>query len=122
MSTIALTLPPVLTSEECWNEHPITSRLANGRAVDVFVNAYELHLAFGGREEGNWWYDVGEPLASVPVTSFEEAVATYTRLWQHFCERYVGRGRHSCAPEPDLNVCIEDHVAAAFPTERPRYE
>jgi len=34
--------------------------------VRVYVNAYLTDRRYGGPEEGGWWYDTGEPLASVP--------------------------------------------------------
>jgi len=27
----------------------------------LYVNAYRVSRAYGGPEEGGWWYDVGEP-------------------------------------------------------------
>lgn len=33
----------------------------------LYVNVYAVTRYYGGSEEGGWWYDVGEPLASVPV-------------------------------------------------------
>jgi hypothetical protein len=35
----------------------------------IYVNAYRVSRAYGGPEEGGWWYDVGEPMASVPIHS-----------------------------------------------------
>lgn len=33
----------------------------------IYVNAYEVTQHYGGPEEGGWWYDSGEVLASSPV-------------------------------------------------------
>jgi len=33
----------------------------------VYVNAYAVTRHYGGPEEGGWWYNRGEPLASVPI-------------------------------------------------------
>lgn len=30
----------------------------------LYLNVYLANRAYGGPEEGGWWYDVGEPLAS----------------------------------------------------------
>lgn len=35
----------------------------------LYLNAYEVCRAYGGPEEGGWWYDAGEPLASIPIRS-----------------------------------------------------
>ena len=32
-----------------------------------YVNVYSMTRHYGGPEEGGWWYNAGEPLASVPV-------------------------------------------------------
>ena len=32
-----------------------------------YINAYEVTRHYGGPEEGGWWYNSGEPVASVPV-------------------------------------------------------
>jgi hypothetical protein len=32
--------------------------------MSAFINTYEVVLAFGGREEGGWWYEVRTPLSS----------------------------------------------------------
>ena len=31
-----------------------------------FVNAYRINRRYGGPEEGGWWYDTGQLLASIP--------------------------------------------------------
>ena len=33
----------------------------------LYVNAYAVTRHYGGPEEGGWWYNAGEPLASIPV-------------------------------------------------------
>ena len=90
----------------------------------VFVNAYLVHRCYGGPEEGGWWYDAGEPLASVPVERGDEAAIESWRatLLSKFADRANPRGRGSVIGGPDLEVYVEDHTAAYFPAERPYYE
>ena len=38
-----------------------------GRTAFLYVNAYEVMRHYGGPEEGGWWYDSFNPLASIPV-------------------------------------------------------
>ena len=33
----------------------------------LYINVYRTTRHFGGHEEGGWYYNVGEPLASVPI-------------------------------------------------------
>lgn len=33
----------------------------------LYVNIYEASRAYGGPEEGGWWFDTGSPIGSIPV-------------------------------------------------------
>ena len=33
----------------------------------IYINAYAVTRHYGGPEEGGWWYNQGEPIASVPL-------------------------------------------------------
>jgi hypothetical protein len=35
----------------------------------LYINVYLVSQLYGGPEEGGWYYDAGEPLASVPINS-----------------------------------------------------
>jgi len=35
----------------------------------LYINVYLIRQAYGGPEEGTWYYDIGTPLASIPVDS-----------------------------------------------------
>lgn len=43
----------------------------------IYINAYAVVRAYGGREEGGWYYDVGEPIASIPIPTQREKGQTY---------------------------------------------
>jgi hypothetical protein len=43
----------------------------------LYLNAYEVSQAYGGREEGGWYYEVGEPLASIPIPTKHEKGQSY---------------------------------------------
>lgn len=88
-----------------------------------FVNAYEVTLAFGGREEGGWWFDVGTPLASIPCETDAEIAAAKASLAERFKTIDDQPPKHSMAHDAgDLEVFVEDRFAAYFPQERPHYE
>jgi hypothetical protein len=38
-----------------------------GTPTLVYLNAYEVTRHYGGPEEGGWWYDHREPVASIPI-------------------------------------------------------
>ena len=35
----------------------------------LYINAYIVSRCYGGPEEGGWWFDSGEPIASIPIPS-----------------------------------------------------
>lgn len=89
----------------------------------VYVNAYEVGQCYGGREEGGWWYDSGEPLASIPCMDAEQIAAARAHLQAVFGPTYEGaRDRTSVIGEPNLEIYEEEHTAKFFPETRPHYE
>jgi hypothetical protein len=43
----------------------------------LYVNVYLVTRHYGGPQEGGWWYDAGEPLASIPVAAESAKGQTY---------------------------------------------
>ena len=54
---------------EAWHTRCGTCRDFSGFA---FINAYGTDRAYGGPEEGGWWYTYGIPHASIPVRAHVE--------------------------------------------------
>lgn len=95
--------------------------------MTTFVLAfYEIDRAYGGPEEGGWWYDAGQLVRILAVLKDEEkafAVARRANRLLHHLQRhkrsvdsvlYRG-GRHE--------VSVFENVAPpSFPETRPRYE
>ena len=44
-----------------------------GSEALLYVNAYEVTRHYGGREEGGWWYNHSEPIASIPIRAVSTA-------------------------------------------------
>jgi hypothetical protein len=108
----------------------------------TYLNVYEVHQCYGGREEGGWWFDAGSPVASVPIAGLNRAEidaleANIRRQYQlDSSGQYAlknnpeaddfdisrARGRTSCAGGYDVEVRFEDHFAEALPASKPRYE
>ena len=38
----------------------------------LYVNVYHVSQLYGGPEEGGWYYDAGEPIASIPIETTTE--------------------------------------------------
>lgn len=86
-----------------------------------YVNVYALDQGYGGPEEGGWYYECGEPVASVPFDTLREAEAEQERLAKRFPTDT--RFRYSVRPQgTDHGIYIERHFAAPFPEHTPRYE
>ena len=89
------------------------------------LNEYLANRAFGGPEEGGWWYDTGtrSSPATAPTRPWTRRPRPATRWPPGIAERRLG-----CHP-PDSVLCtgwpelrIEPHAGADFPRTRPRYE
>lgn len=80
----------------------------------LFVNVYRVGQAYGGPEEGGWWFWAGEPYTSVPVEDREAAEAQYEILADRFAEIAV-RGQR------EYEVRIEGYPGEEFPKEHPHY-
>ena len=88
------------------------------------LNEYLTNRAFGGPEEGGWWYDTGTFVAchgTFPTVA--DAGAARDAMAPAIAARR--QGRHP----PDSVLCtgwpalrIEPHAGRDFPATRPRYE
>jgi hypothetical protein len=95
----------------------------------IFVNAYSVTRHYGGPEEGGWWFNEGEPLASVPVVeeSSEEDDITdrvnleIERLERLFAPLNVGN-ISSVRGGVKIEVREEGHFAVAYPEGPVHYE
>lgn len=84
-----------------------------------WVNAYEVSRAFGGPEEGGWYYDYGHPLQSIEVTGKTDDEVTEIREQL----RTQLKAHEDVMPYLDrLEVYTEDHKGRPFPLVTPHYE
>lgn len=115
----------------------------------VYLNTYETYQAYGGPEEGGWWYQCGEPVQSVLITDQDyEEWFEYTppeeryEMCDHATRLYTrgesptpantGYGGYTFVVGSDepatyrednsYKSFFEDHFAEAYPKERPHYE
>ena len=88
----------------------------------TYVNAYAVTRHYGGPEEGGWWFNAGEPLASVPLTdpAKDEVEAERARLEGIFADLAHG-DINSVNGGVKIEVYTEDHAATPFPKEQPYY-
>lgn len=84
-----------------------------------YVNVYSVDRAYGGPEEGGWYYNTAEPVRSVIVFDGDKAEDVAEKLRQEYPE--TGK-RYSVLSGADYKVVIEPHVGESYPKEIPFYE
>jgi hypothetical protein len=103
-----------------------TELVEDAPGLDVrYVNAYDVNQAYGGSEEGGWWYTVGSILASIPCLTDADVEDALQRLDTIYRPDYQGprhRDLGSVLCEGVLQLRVEDHAGRDYPTERPHYE
>lgn len=89
-----------------------------------YINAYSVSRHYGGPEEGGWWYDAGEPIASVPmaIEASEEAIEAMKRHLTKTIGWESKPNRFSVIGGDDFVIRIEEGPAQPFPATRPHYE
>ena len=88
-----------------------------------YVNVYLEDRAFGGSEEGGWYYDCGSPVRSFPFFTERKAARCLERVKRMVDSWNVGRREvSSVLSEGRYAAWIEDAPAAAYPATRPHYE
>tara|TARA_E500000331_G_scaffold216460_1_gene207451 strand:- start:133 stop:576 length:444 start_codon:yes stop_codon:yes gene_type:complete len=92
---------------------------------NTYVNTYETDKAFGGREEGGWWYDFGYPVESVHFEYRYEAEEAFPQIeakWQHLNEVEDRRDPGSTLCDGYYKTWFDDKFGEAFPKSKPTYE
>lgn len=91
----------------------------------AYVNAYSVERCYGGPEEGGWWYDAGEPIATIVVADENDEVGIKTakeRLTKEHGWKSNSQGRYSVNGGADFEISVEEVPAEAYPKSRPHYE
>jgi hypothetical protein len=86
------------------------------------VNVYLVDRAYGGPEEGGWWYDTGELLRVFPV---ERKYADALRDEIAKRDEFSNEGRRpisSVASTGQYRVTVSDEPGESYPTTTPHYE
>ena len=104
----------VLTCPECARELEVPR---------YYVSVHLVDRAFGGPEEGGWWYDYGVVQHWIVVSTLEDAITIALRWVEH---DYSNEGRRrdigSVLSEGVYQVSIGLSRPLDWPRQRPRYE
>ena len=89
----------------------------------LYVNCYMIDQAYGGPEEGGWWYTIGRPIESRLADDDIEAGDILAERRAYWEEHNLGRPEiYSVISEGRFSVCRESHFARHFPDVKPHYE
>ena len=93
-----------------------------------YVTLYMTDRAFGGHEEGGWWYDCGYPVVDSLNRCFNSEDEAYAYRDSEEVQSILAQLNDG---RPDINSVIcegvykvfidEDKFPAEYPTERPYY-
>ena len=91
---------------------PIT--ITGRRAPDYYsVAAYDVSRAYGGAEEGGWWYDEGHRM--------DETLRCYDAADAMAMVAYMEMLKHRYGWQLSVSVYAGVVAPAHYPSERPRY-
>jgi hypothetical protein len=97
---------------------------------ECYIHKYQVSLEYGGREEGDWWYDSGTPTGFTlgPIQDEEDAFAQCRKLNELERER---REREETYEYTSVLAHLSNHfsysvedsaIPEPYPQERPHYE
>lgn len=87
-----------------------------------WVNVYLEDRAYGGPEEGGWWYNCASVEKSVQCSSEEEAQKLYRKMFLEVEEMNIGRRPiSSVLSEGVYAVYLEQHKGESYPKHTPHY-
>ena len=102
-----------------WNDYYGEDHIFSRR---MYLNLYEVTLGYGGPEEGGWWVTYQEPVASIPVSNRNNAMAMLNHLIEQAQDMYGdSRSYTSAAGGEDGHISFEPHPGKASPEEQPHY-
>ena len=91
--------------------------------VRLYINVYLVDRAYGGQEEGGWYYECGQPVESRLADNGDQAAAMYCDrviYWKHH-----NKGRREISSVLSTGrflVRREANFARHFPETIPHYE
>ena len=85
-----------------------------------YVNTYEIDRAYGGPEEGGWWFDTGSIVKSVRCDTQDEAEAMTDR--RRLAHPNTGDASSVTYRGGEYRTRIEPVRGIDYPEHRPHYE
>ncbi len=88
----------------------------------TYVNVYLIDRAYGGPEEGGWWYDTGTAIRSTQIAPNDDIVLAEAEAWCAEENAHRRSDVSSVLSEGRYVVYVEDQPAADYPAVTPHYE
>jgi len=85
------------------------------------VNVYAVTRHYGGPEEGGWWYNAGEPVASIALTEDDDADQVAAAVERKYIDLSEG-DIYLVLGGVQIEVHKQYHFAKPWPETRPHYE
>lgn len=100
--------------------------MTNENPKRFIVAVYMVDLAFGGHEEGGWYYQCGERIRQMRMFRNEDSAYDYARKLNERLESTLNKGRREISSVlSDGRYAAQVHADSApeyFPAQRPHYE
>ena len=98
--------------EPCACSHP-EDYVRPGTETRMYVNAYEITRHYGGPQEGGWFYNHREPLASIPI------VANSIEGHDEYCRQcFDAREKHTDETGELIPFCrYSNHLVPKYPDQ-----
>jgi hypothetical protein len=89
-----------------------------------YITVYLQNRAYGGSEEGGWWFDTGEAVKVLTVLPAKaQALLERVRRWCERTNREEGRrSLGSVLCDGRWGAILSDEPGEDYPQERPYYE
>lgn len=92
-----------------------------------YVNLYLIDRAYGGSEEGGWWFDYGEFIEPAAMFTIEDEAYAFARKMNENTQLPGGLnyGRPSVSSvnsQGEYSFMVQSTPGEDFPSTRPHYE
>ena len=90
-------------------------------SVPCFVTVVIEDRAYGGPEEGGWWYHT----RNIVEKHYCASVRALSAVMQRTTSEYTNDGRYpisSVLSDGEYTIIVADHIPAEYPLERLHYE
>ena len=88
-----------------------------------YVSVYDVFQAYGGPEEGGWWYNKRGCLLSLPMTREEIQTQNVDKIIEDLSKRYVSQGNiHSTKGGKLYEILPENRAGQHEDLRNRRYE